>query len=287
MGVVLDFLLDSIQEEFLRPARFIRKIKNHTQLKILLAIPPETANANQVIHWNRWEGAYFDKKYVLGIHKRPHSIQQYIPELEDLVVVSEIENWLCDIRDIDCLSSSKSDLSLFNTLDDFATTVNHNLISEISEQNLNKNLRWERGRILDNPSFYRYTWDNMRIHLCNSGGSHHFSAARYLALKLNKKIPVCGRLSTFSLNPESVFSLLEKFNLFSVRGEDWFFVLQECEHFNAPVGFYPAPKPFHNQIIIFLPRSNKRSVRIAKLFKQFQLFDFGLFLLKSLKIQES
>lgn len=286
MGTIFDFIVDSIQEEFLHPAGFIRKIKTHPQLQILLKIPPTTANSDQIIHWNRWDNATFDKKYTLNIMKKYGLTQQYIPELEYLVTVHEVENWRCDIRDVDCLGASKSNLSLFKTIDDFATTVNHNLVSDISEQNLNKNLRWEGGRILDSPTFYCYAWDNKRIHLSNSGGSHHFSAARYLALQLNKKIPICGKQYTFHLNPQSVISLLNQFDLFSIDNKHWLFIIDECEQFGAPVGFYPAPQPFYNQTIIFLPRNNKRSMRISKLFKQIELFDFSLFLLKSLKKQK-
>ena len=287
MGTVLNLIVDSIQEGFLHPSRFIKKIKSHSQLQMLLKTPPQTASSDQIIHWNRWDSFYFDKKYTLNLRKKYDLTLQYIPELEYIVTVNETENWWCDIRDIDCLGASKSDLSLFKTLDIFATAVNHNLIADISEQNLNKNLQWEGGRVLNNPSFYCYAWDNNRIHLCNSGGSHHFSAARYLALKLNKKIPVCGRLYTVHLDAQSIFSLLNQFDLFSVNSKDWFFISEECEHFGAPIGFYPAPRPFYDQTIIFLPRNNKRSMRISKLFKQIQLFDFSLFLLKSLKNQEN
>ncbi|WP_298624809.1 DUF6685 family protein [uncultured Legionella sp.] len=288
MGAVLNFIIDSIQESFFHPARFIRRIKNHPPLDGILKIPPQTANANQIIHWDKWDGCHFDKKYVLNLMKRYESIQQqYIPELEHLVTVNETKNWWCDIRDIDCLSSSKSNLNLFTTLDEFATTVNSNLIADVSEQNLDKNLQWERGRILNKPSFYCYGWDNKRIHLCNSGGSHHFSAARYLASQLNKKVPICGNLYTFNLNAQSVFSLLNQFDLFSINSEDWSFISDECIDFDAPFGFYPAPRPFYDQTIMFLPRNNKRSMRISKLLKQIQLFDFSLFLLKSLKKQEN
>lgn len=154
MGTVLNLIVDSIQEGFLHPSRFIKKIKSHSQLQMLLKTPPQTANADQIIHWNRWDSFYFDKKYTMNLRERYYSTQQYIPELEYIVTVNETENWWCDIRDIDCLGASKSDLSLFKTLDDFATTVNHNLIADISEQNLNKNLQWEGGRIFNNPSFY-------------------------------------------------------------------------------------------------------------------------------------
>lgn len=122
--------------------------------------------------------------------------------------------------------------------------------------------------------------------MCNSGGSHHFSAARYIASQLNIKIPVNGRLTTFRLNSESIFSLLNQYNLFAVDSSDFCFIINECENFGASAGFYPAPPPFTDKTIIFLPRTNKRSIRIAKLFKQFQLFNFGQLLLESLRKQE-
>ena len=133
---------------------------------------------------------------------------------------------------------------------------------------------------------YCYQWDNSRIHLANGGGSHHFSAARYIAKKLNKKIPIYGCLNELYLDSSSVFSLLRQFDLYSVNSNDWLFIVKECEHFEAPFGLYPAPQPYYDQTIIFLPRNNKRSLRISKLFKQVGIFDFGMFLLESLNNQE-
>ena len=71
-----------------------------------------------------------------------------------------------------------------------------------------------------------------------------------------------------------------------MNSNDWLFIVKECEHFEAPFGLYPAPQPYYDQTIIFLPRNNKRSLRISKLFKQVGIFDFGMFLLESLNNQE-
>ena len=60
MGAVFNFIIDSTQEVFYT-ARLIRKIKSHPQLNLALKIPPQTANANQIIHWDKWDGCYFDK----------------------------------------------------------------------------------------------------------------------------------------------------------------------------------------------------------------------------------
>lgn len=76
MGALVNFFIDSTQEVFLHPARFIRKIKNHPPLNLALKMPPQTAHANQIIHWDKWDGCYFDKKYILNLMKRYESIQQ-------------------------------------------------------------------------------------------------------------------------------------------------------------------------------------------------------------------
>ena len=286
MKAVIDFIVDSVKEEFLHPARFIRKIRNHSDLSSLLQIPPQTASSDLRIFWDTWYSCNIYNKFTLNFREKNALRHKYIPELENLVKVNRLENWQCDIRDIDCLAASKSNLRLFKTLDDFAKAISHSLIADISEESLHFNLQWENGRILDSPSFYCYQWDNNRIHLGNGGGSHHFSAARYLAHQLNKKIPIYGRLNKFYLDPSSVFSLLRQFDLYSVNSNDWLFIVKECEHFEAPFGLYPAPQPYYDQTIIFLPRNNKRSLRISKLFKQVGIFDFGMFLLESLNNQE-
>ena len=285
MNTTLRFVVDTIQEGCLRPAHLIRNVKDKPQLQTLLKTPRQTVSSSHRIHWERWDNSSLDKNYSLTLNDRYRIRHQYIPALEHIVRVKKIEPWHGDIRDIECLGASKSDLSLYKNLDDFATSASPNLIADVCDENLRSHLNWEGGRILNNPLLCRYAWDNNRIHLCNSGSSHHFSAARYLSLKLTTPIPVSGRLYAYHLNEQCVFTLTKQFNLFSVLSKYSQFIIDECEHFGAPVGSYPAPQPFYDQTIIFLPRNNIRSMRISKLFKQIQLFDFSLFLLNSLNKQ--
>lgn len=286
MKKIFNFLMYFSKGSFLYAPKFISEIKKRQDLKIVLKIPEQTANSNQIIRWDDWKHRDLKKSYILAFHEKNQMAWTYVPELEHLISVSEIENCQVDIQDIACLSSSKSNLSLFKALNDFATIKNSNLITELSEENLNKNLFWEDKKILNNPFLYCYVWDNKRIHLKNSGGSHHFSAARYIASQLNKKIHISGRLKIFHLNQESICSLLNQFALFAVNNNDRFFIVDECANIGASVGVYDAPPPFYDKTIIFLPHINKRSAHVTKLFQQFGLFNFGDFLLNSLAKQK-
>jgi hypothetical protein len=194
-------------------------------------------------------------------------------------------NWNCDIQEVSGLSASKSDLKKFKNLDEFA--ISTTLISEINDQSLQKNLLWENGKILNYPYLNRYAWDNNRIHLSNSGGSHHFAAARYIASKLSKKVTIIGKLESFKLLPEPIISLLNQYDLYAVSHEHEVFINDQSIDFGATIGFFDAPSPFRDKVIVFFPRNNKRSMCLSKLFKQLDIFDFSKFLLESLNKQQT
>lgn len=137
------------------------------------------------------------------------------------------------------------------------------------------------------PTFYSYSWDRYRIHLPNNGGSHHFAAAKYIADQINKKIPINGKLKTYQLEADSIHSLLREFDLFAIVNHTRCVIENECKNFNAPVGFFDAPKPFNDQTIVFLSKTNKRAIQISKLFRQLDLYNFGNLLLMSLEIQKN
>ncbi|WP_425352097.1 DUF6685 family protein [Isorropodon fossajaponicum symbiont] len=58
-----------------------------------------------------------------------------------------------------------------------------------------------------------YSWDK-RIFLMNSGGSHHFASARYIANKLNKNVGISGKLEKYNINQNIVRQLLNKYDVF-------------------------------------------------------------------------
>src|SRR3546814_4338531 len=83
------------------------------------------------------------------------------------------------------------------------------MIDEISHDRLRRNLAHNEIRILDKNSkadfFVRHTWDG-RVFLANSGGSHHFAAARLIAGELGDKVPLNGLLYTRYLDERVIRS---------------------------------------------------------------------------------
>ena len=124
-----------------------------------------------------------------------------------LVSCHETYDWECEIQDVYGFSASKSDLNKFTSLDQMAETSSPEMICELTERKLDANLAHREIRILHSSStsdcLVRFTW-NKRLFLMNAGGSHHFAAARYIAARLPKAVPLKVKLKTYSLQPEAV-----------------------------------------------------------------------------------
>lgn len=70
-------------------------------------------------------------------------------------------------------------------MDDMVVRNSPEMIDEISPAKLAKNLAWDEIRIIshvDHDYFATWAWDG-RVFLMNSGGSHHFAAAKYIAAR--------------------------------------------------------------------------------------------------------
>jgi len=107
-----------------------------------------------------------------------------------------------DIREIEALTNSKSELSEYPTLDDFALARCQMFIADCSLDALRENLRHHEIRILgEEPSdrLVRFGCDG-KVCLVNAGGSHHFAAARYIAGQLDERVAVRAQLKEYGLN---------------------------------------------------------------------------------------
>lgn len=100
-----------------------------------------------------------------------------------------------------------------------AETNLRNMIDLITADKLRKNLAWNKIRILhrDYPSDYfaRYLWDG-RVSFINSGGSHHFTATRYIASRIGASVPLRGKLHTDPINEMAVASLQRDYEMFVI-----------------------------------------------------------------------
>lgn len=188
--------------------------------------------------------------------------------------------WECDIQEVVGFGASKSDLRAFHSLDQMVETNSREMITPLTLGKLQSNLDWDEIRLLSctpSPDFFvRHGWDG-RIFLSNSGGSHHFAAARYIANKLEVPVRLPGLLKTFVLNPIAVRSLIREFRLF-VLVDDLAVsngVHDALKMHKATYLTLKLPRPITGQIVILLPKNEKRSMSAAVVFDSHEVFDLG------------
>lgn len=188
----------------------------------------------------------------------------------------------CDIRDVEALSASKSDLKSYSNLDEFAEACCQHLIAHVDELQLHRLLQHSELRILRSSNKGDYfewrCWDG-RVTLTNAGGSHHFAAARYIAGKLRLKVPLSGRLYRHSLVREGVSVLRDGYLMYAVGfpSIDQFFELSELINSTGAEWCARAlPLPHRGlSLVLFFPRADKRSLEVASVFHDAKFEEFG------------
>lgn len=220
-----------------------------------------------------------------------NSAHEKIREFESLVIKSTVDDWQCDIQDVSGLSSSKSNLNDFVSLDDMVTTNSQEMINEISKDNLYKNLSHKEIKIIhqhNRDHFAYHEWD-ARLFLINGDGSHHFAAARYIASRIKENVPLKGRLYTYRLNEAAINRMARQYEMFALPKDHYI----QNDFFDAMKSFSATflkgrlPKPFDSHFLILLPKDEPRSAVIARVFTENKVFDIGLHFKNLLKVQSS
>ena len=230
--------------------------------------------------WSRSYGTHSTNSstfYTVNTSGQYVGYQRHITEITNLATCRDIVDWGCDIQDVQGLSFSQAPLEDFSSLDHMTEARSAPYIHPLSEQNLRDNRNHGEIRILHKADgggdfFVQYLWDDGRIYLANSGGSHHFATARYIASRIGKAVPLRGRLYTYSLNPESVYCLLRNYRIFILEQQatddlhEW---MCACR---VEYGSYALPNPFRSYRAIFLPADKQSSTDVAEM-----MYDTGIF----------
>lgn len=261
------------------PASLRRALHTRREFFEPLATPHPTASAESIVYWHEWgarDGLLhgwrdFGNNYYGGL-------QIHRPELAQLVIQEEIHSWSCDIQDVVGLLSSKSRLERFASLDDLVKTNSPEMIADMSLEGLRKNLAHKEIRIIHQPNTYdyfaRYDWDG-RIFLMNSGGSHHFSAARYIAAALKQPVPLSGRMRTYRLNPDAVTSLHRDFAMHTLTRDAFSAFYRAMDQLRATFFMLEMPYPYFQHYAVLLPRNEPRANRAAHALSEAGVFDLG------------
>jgi len=140
---------------------------------------------------------------------------------KEIISCEVTENYTAEIQDIEGLNASKSNLFAFGSLDALVESNSPEMINSLTSEKLQKNLSWPEIRIIHQKgtdSFVKYNWD-ARLFLSNSGGSHHFCAARYIASKMGQCIYLHGRLHHYYIDKDKLSALLVGNKLYLCHGE--------------------------------------------------------------------
>lgn len=290
MKSALKKIANHFQEEFGVPATVAQVIEGKPTLLVQPEFPEDNIDAESVIRWDRFGSAFnfgYRPNSRTGVMSGWTNIGGYYqgvnlerPYLMNFGQEEITENWSCDIQDVSGVSASKSKLREFANLDDMVETNSRDMITPVTEGKMRKNLQHDEIRILRDNScdyFVQYQWDG-RFFLKNSGGSHHFAAARYIAARLDHEVPLTGRLFKRSLNPLSVASLRREFDIYVISDNATaYMAFHDAMHrFLATYFWMPLPHGFCDQArALLLPKDNRRSLKVSKLMRSAGAFDLG------------
>lgn len=259
-------------------SQFLDSHAERLQVDALDARPGGIA-ADGVPRWHEWglpsrsDGVLFDAGELLGwkTHRNfgYRSYRIVRPELAAFGSCLRIPDWLCDIQDIDGLHATKPGLARFGSLDALARQATPMAVGEAARARLAGLLRRPELQALCRPrcsgQFVRFLWDG-RVFLGNNVTPRHFAAARAMARHTGQPVALGGELCVLSMEPWAVDTLRRDFEMVAVS----------CRDAIASVGFHEVvrksrtpylsrrlPRPHANAEVIFLPRTDRRSMAVA------------------------
>lgn len=288
MNKILQFFYDSARESFGVPARLLRLLDERPDLCVQLEQPPAHIGLSSVVPWHDWtqpsiEYRHRNAGWAVGWMQtgdRYASFEATLSPLMRLTTQATEDNWSCDIRDVHGFASSKSNLHEFRSMDAMVETNSQEMIADISAAGLQKNLAHKEIRIIHGSHgddyFLRHLWDG-RVFLMNSGGSHHFAAAKYIAVRLPEKVRLTGRLQTLSLHAGAVHDLCAEYEVFAISDAPALSLAfgDAMRMYGAKYLWRDMPRQWPDVKAILLPRSEIKSMRVAAALRDAGAFDIG------------
>lgn len=292
MRALLQAFVDGIREDLGQPVSLMRLLAQQPRIHYALEPPSPSIALGSIVKWHRFaessalswprrgQGRLMGWRSTGGHYA---NFDLCRPELEEIGRCETIEDWSCDITEVYGFSASKSNLCQFASMDQMVEANSREMIDEITHEKLDRNLRHGEIRIIHRKNrdyFVRHLWDD-RVFLMNSGGSHHFAAAKYIASRLRQPVKLRGRLDVYSLSSRAVASLRADFEMFVISDEADVSLgfYDAMRNFGATWLWHCLPAPYAAAAkVILLPRSEDRSMRVAALLRQAGIVDFGEYL---------
>ena len=206
-----------IKHQLGHPARLNALLATDPALGYALELPP-SVSTDSITRWHEWRPAGWNAQpgelrgwARINGQYQGHAILN--GALATLCEQAQFEDWTCDIRQVQVLSASKSPLEAFADLDAFAEARCRGYLDDASSDNIARNLVHGEVRIMQpgrGDYFLYHGWAG-RLCLINSGGSHHFATARYLAGVARQPVELKGMLKGYLLNPAAVTGLTDEY----------------------------------------------------------------------------
>jgi len=137
-----------------------------------------------------------------------------------LVNTTTFADFRCDITDVEGIAASQSQELHFDDVDSFGRYFNELEQASIDQAGLAGMLDHWEVRIINAPghdSFSIALWDP-RLFLSNSGGSHHFAGAAYIARAIAAPLNLFGPLHVHYFNVPAWRWLLNRYHIVHARG---------------------------------------------------------------------
>ncbi|MDD9212845.1 DUF6685 family protein [Aeromonas taiwanensis] len=275
-----------IQHQLGHPARLHALLATDPALGYDLELLP-SVSTDSITRWHEWRPAGWNAQpgelrgwaRVNGQYQG-HAILN--GALATFCEQAQFEDWACDIRQVQVLSASKSPLEDFTDLDAFAEARCRGHLDDASPANIARNLAHGEVRIMQpgrGDYFLFHGWDG-RICLINSGGSHHFATARYLAGVARQPVELTGMLKGYLLNPAAVTALTDEYELFAITRDPliWDELFESMRALQATWFAGDLPRPHREGRALLLPRDDRHSMTVASVLRQTGVPDLGSYL---------
>lgn len=243
---------------FIKLFFFTSKLKRNHDVKSLISyvvndefIPAPTAGNKSFLYFELWD----------------QDSSQYRPwqlnESYNFTISTKYEFAEVDIRLISSLVASKSNLNDFSSLEEMVERNAPYLIKDISVEAITKLMEHNQIRPeYDYVSYYDYL---KRYILSNSGGSHHFAAAKYISNKLNHPYYINRKSNVVSLNRQAISGICGNYEIFILNENGFHHLTSLCINSDRLFKFYIKPYPIKHvkKLVVFLPRNNPYSMAFS------------------------
>ncbi|MGX9221914.1 DUF6685 family protein (plasmid) [Massilia varians] len=292
---LIQTITDHVRESLGHQVRLRRVLGERPELKASVLAPENNIDMDRVPRWHqmgtspgllslaggRTSGAELRGWRREGTQYR--SFTESCPALAELTTKSTLNTWFCDLQDLHGFGNSKSDLKSLSSTDEMVEKNSREMIEDVSLAGLHANLAHRDIRVTGERAgtdyFVMHQWDG-RMYLANDGGSHHLAAAKYIAARIDAKVPLYARLHYYAVDRHAVGLLRSTYDTYLVKmdpnnaapSNELFEALQSG---GVTWLSHELPAPYEGTRAVFLPRDNEVSMRASQLFREAGFVDLG------------